>query len=123
MLLNRVAAEPNLQIVVAHTAHVPKISVELCLKKGSRVVLIDATSREDWWFGVLGRFGRSGWFPSDKVEPLDIYVRAILPIPVLYSPLVITCNVALRSLSNHALLLNDTTTTTTTTTTNRRKNE
>lgn len=80
MLLNRFAAagEQNLQIMVVHTAHVAKVSsVELSLKKGSRVVLMpNAKSRPRWNFGVVSGDGRSGWFPSDKVEPIDVYVRA-----------------------------------------------
>ena len=81
MALSRVAQSEqqsggSLEVFVAHTEFLPTLPVELRLRRSSRVVVVDAT-RPEWWFGMLGRFGKSGWFPSSHVEPLSEWKKRI----------------------------------------------
>jgi hypothetical protein len=53
--------EHGLFTVVAHTPFEARLPIELSFVKGARIVVIDATSRPSWYFGVKGRYGTAGW--------------------------------------------------------------
>jgi len=60
--------------VVAHTEYKARLPIELSVHKGSRIAVIDALTRApDWTFGVLGKSGRAGWFPTSHALPLEEY--------------------------------------------------
>lgn len=68
-----VQVDENNSVVVAHTEYAARLPIELALQKGQRVVVIDAKTRVGWTFGVLGRSGKSGWFPSNHALTLEQY--------------------------------------------------